>query len=283
MPYPKNLYRAHNHGYSVPRFVDECAGEYCDSFGSDRHLAWEYEAGSEIVTAYDRTEVFTVEDVFRDLSQHLNLTQINRQREIDNKEPFLSPFVSLSGNFRWTAQRACKIGKTASGNQLPGLAIFETSMVKDGGSHIWRVRDMLEFLDNSRATISVVIPPRLRQWATNADEYICWDLVPREALLAFVPLPELTQEIDGDEAFLRKDFVDSTYLSDFMGRPLERLSLEEYAGRVSIFMFTIASNRFPWTEVSRLDTNMLRSCLLNPRNWGYDVAAVSDDLEKQIM
>lgn len=110
-----------------------------------------------------------MDDVFRELSQHLELTQINQERKINGEEPFLSSFVSLSGHFRWTAQRACKIGKTASEDQLPGLAIFDTSAIEAGGVRIWRVGDMLDFFDTFKAESSVFISPNLRCWAANAD------------------------------------------------------------------------------------------------------------------
>jgi hypothetical protein len=109
-------------------------------------------------------------------------------------------------------QRTCRIGREASERfQIPGLAIFETSVVQSGGVHVWRVQDMLDFFENSTARQSVNILLHLRHWATNADEYVCWAFVPREALVSFTPLHQLTQEFEsGDGVFLRTEFARST-------------------------------------------------------------------------
>jgi hypothetical protein len=81
-PYPKYLYRVHIHGHPIPRFVDEYTGEHCDNFGSDFHRWAEYDAEMEIyIPMCEPTEDLTLDDVFEDLSQHLNKTQINLQRE----------------------------------------------------------------------------------------------------------------------------------------------------------------------------------------------------------
>lgn len=281
-PYPENLYRAHNHGYIVPRFVGECFEKYCDSYGSDSRLWSEYNERTETdIPICNPIVDLTVDDVFRELSQHLELTQINQERKINGKGPFLSSFVSLSGDFRWTTQRTCKIGKTASEDQLPGLAIFDTSEIEANEVHIWRVGDMLDFFDEFKAKSPVKFSPDVRRWANNADEYVCWEFVPRPALVAFVPVPELTQVSEGGEAFLRRDFVNSTYLSDFEGRPLETLSFEEYESRASSFMHGIIAN-VPREKVGRLDTSMLASYVLDRRIWGYHVAAFSPGFEESL-
>lgn len=279
-PYPKNLYRAHNHGYLVPRFEDEFMGKYCDSYSSDHHLWLEYDAGRKIEIPFNNPiEELTVDDAFKKLSQHLYLTQIKKERKDNGEEPYLSSFVSLSGHFRWTAQRACKIDKTASDDEIPGLALFETSAIKAYGVHIWRVEDMVDFLDKFKAESSDIISPVLRRWAENADEYVCWEFVPRSALVAFVPVWELTQVYEGgDEVFLTKDFVNSTYLCDLWRRPQKGLSLEEYLRRASRFMHIIMAH-VSRMEVGRLDMSMLANRLSNPCDWGYDVPALSVDLE----
>jgi hypothetical protein len=152
----------------------------------------------------DPTEHHTLEDIFSDLSQHLNKTQINLQRQDSGEGRCLSWFVSLSGDFAWTTQKTCKDGKVARANQIPSLALFDTSVIKSSGVHIWRVEDMLAFFDNSRVKSSVTISSNLRCWATNANEYVCWSLVPQDALVAFIRLPKLTQQHDASgKAFLR--------------------------------------------------------------------------------
>lgn len=47
--------------------------------------------------------------------------------------------------------------------------------------------------------------PMQRTWAKNADEYLCWDLVPKEALVKFVPYENLTQQ--GDKHVINIEFA----------------------------------------------------------------------------
>lgn len=96
----------------------------------------------------DLVDTFTVEDLFRQLNLHLGKTCINSQSKRDGKQPFLSPLVSLSGDFRWTKQRICSVGRRTSKDQIPGLAIFETSMINPTGVRVYRVEDMLAFFDS---------------------------------------------------------------------------------------------------------------------------------------
>ena len=284
-PYPKYLYRAHIHGNVAPRFVDEDTGDFCDNFGSDLHRWTEWDAEAEIsVPICSLTEDLTTEGIFEELSNHLNKTRINVERQNSGEELFLSRFVSLSGDFRWTAQRICRDGRTASDDEIPGLALFETSVIASSGGYIWRVADMLAFIDNLKSKDSDNISSILRRWARNADEYVCWDLVPRHALIAFVPLHDLTQQFDSREvAFLRSEFVNSTYLTDFRKCPLKRLCLEEYAERAAIFVRKIASNFSPWTNVEQLDINTFANWVLNPFEWGYNLAGLAEDLEERII
>ncbi|UKZ83887.1 hypothetical protein TrVFT333_011702 [Trichoderma virens FT-333] len=202
--YPKYLFRAHNHGHPFPRFLDDGTGQYSDSFGSDLHLWVEYDAQSPIcVPIGDLTEFYTVEDFFSELRFHLEKTQINGQEERAGEKPTLSSIVSLSGDFQWTAQRICSVGRRATKDQRPGLAVFETSLIDPSMVRVWRVMDMLLFLDTTMLLKrSVNIPLNLRRWAGNADEYVCWSFVPREALITFIPLPKLTEAPNyGGKAF----------------------------------------------------------------------------------
>ena len=282
-PYPTYLYRAHVHGHPFPRFEDDCSGQYADTFGSDHHLWVEFDARSEIpMPTSEATEHWTVHDVLEELREHLNKTQNNLQRQMSGEEPYWSRLVSLSGDFRWTTQRICKTGRLATeGLQIPGLAIFETSVVKRE-VHIWRVQDMFDFLD-SRTKGTVIFSRDLRRWVANADEYVCWALVPKEALISFIPLPNLTQQFgSGDEIFLRKDFVFSTYLSDFHRQPLEKLSFAEYIRRLSGFMSEVIGNISSWTKIEELDVGALGYPFLNPSQWGYDVAAFGQDLDDKV-
>ncbi|KAL2019482.1 hypothetical protein VTK56DRAFT_9598 [Thermocarpiscus australiensis] len=157
-------------------------------------------------------------------------------------------------------------------------------MIKSKGVHVWRVSDMLDSFDQSEAARSVQFPPRLRRWAANAHEYVCWDGVPREALVAFAPWYCLFQNYDrDDDVFLTEDFKNSTSLSDFRRRPLESLSLKEYAGRASSFVRRIVLNEFRGPEVRPLALSIARNWLLEPSEWGYHVPGSVEKLEDDIM
>lgn len=286
-PYPKYLYRAHVHGHPYPRMFDDCNEPYSDNFGSDLHLWCEYDSETPISVPIDDPMDLTVEDFFCDLNLHLDKTRINLKAKDDGEQPFLSSLVSLSGDFRWTAQRICRVGKDASKDQIPGLAIFKTALIDPSGVRVYRVKDMLSFLDRRLGKSSVHISEQLRGWAFNAKEYVCWSLVPREALVAFTPLPDLTERVNGgEEAFLTNGFVGSNYLGDFRQQPLVHRSLREYADRASEFVRNIINDVSSFEEAEQLCIHVGRE-LLNPDIWGYEVAtfidleeAISSSLEK---
>lgn len=280
--YPKYLYRAHVHGHPHPRMLDDCKKFYSDNFGSDLHLWCEYDAESPIWVPIGDPMDLTVEDFFCDLNLHLGKTSITLQPKDNSEQPFRSSLVSLSGDFCWTTQRICQVGRKTSEDQIPGLAIFKTSMINPTGVRIYRVNDMLEFFDRRFVESSVHISPTLRRWARNADEYVCWSLVPREALVAFTPLPDLIESFNGGEgAFLTKGFVDSNYLRDFRDRPLVHVSLREYADRASRFVRSIITDVSSLEEAKQLCMHMEEE-LSNPSTWGYEVAYSAQDLDAAI-
>ncbi|UKZ86277.1 uncharacterized protein TrAFT101_002114 [Trichoderma asperellum] len=282
-PYPEYLYRAHVHGHPFPRLLDVFMGEYADSFGSDFHLWAEYDAQSQIVfPIHDPMESWTVDDVFSELNLHLGKTSVNLQPKCDGEEPFLSSLVSLSSDFRWTAQRICRVGRMTSKDQIPGLAICKTSMIDPSVVRIWRVADMLLFRDTILLNSSVHISPRLRRWATNAQEFVCWLFVPQEALITFTPLPNLIEASNGGErAFLTKQFVGSNYLGDFMRCPNVHLSLREYADRASEFVRNIITDVYSFEEAKQWVMYM-KVVLSNPYEWGYEVPGFIGDVEEAI-
>jgi hypothetical protein len=281
-PYPEYVYRAHVHGHPHPRMFDDCNGFYSDNFGSDLHLWCEYDAESPIWVPIGDPMDFTVEDFFYELNLHLGKTIISSHAKDDDEQPFRSSLVSLSGDFRWTAQRICQVGRRTSKDQIPGLAIFKTSMINPTGVRIYRVEDMLEFFDRRLGKSSIQISLQLRDWASNANEYICWSLVPHDALVAFTPLPDLIERFNGgEEAFLTKGFVNSNYLRDFGQCPRVHVSLREYADRVSRFVQSII------TDVSSLEAAKqlcmhIGEVLSDPYTWGYEVATFAEDLDEAI-
>jgi hypothetical protein len=147
------------------------------------------------------------------------------------------------------------------------------------GVPIWWVKDMLAFLDNSRLKDTLTISSQLRRWAMNADEYVCWELVPREALVAFVSVSDLTQQFGNNgNAFLRKEFVRADNLANMRLRGYERISFEEYTKRASRFLLRVFTNIW-WEDRKRLDVNMMANWVLNPCEWGYELIGFSEDLE----
>lgn len=277
-PYPEYLYRAHVHGHPFPRWQDVFEGEYSDTFGSDLHLWLESDSEVQMVMPIDDlVDTFTVEDLFWQLNLHLGKTCINSRSEPE----FLSPLVSLSGDFRWTTQRICSRGRETSKDQVPGLAIFKTSMINPTGVRVYRVEDMLAFFDSRLPGSSVDISSQRREWADNAKEYVCWSLVPREALIAFSPLPDLIEGFHGgEEAFLMKGFVESNHLGDIRKLSLH-ISLREYADRASGFVRSIITDIPSWEEAMQLCMH-IKEVLLYPWTWGYRVAESKQVLEEAI-
>lgn len=286
-PYPKYLYRAHVHGHPYPRLLDDFSGEYTNSFGSDFHLWSEYDARSQIfVPMSDPIEIWSVDGIFSELELHLKKTNVNNQPEHDGEGLFLSNLVSLSGDFRWAAHRICEVGRKIDQDQdqdqIPGLAIFESSKIDPSVVRVWRVADMITFLDTKLVNSSVKISPELRSWVANAEEFVCWLFVPREALIAFTPLPQLAEAFNGEEeGFLTKNFVNSKHLGEFSRRPLVHLSLGEYADRASNFVRNIITNAYFFEEAKQLAMRM-EGLLLNPYEWGYDVPGFTEDVEEAI-
>lgn len=90
----------------------------------------------------------------------------------------------------------CLKGKTATEGQEAGLAIFDTSKIKASGVPLWRVLDLLAFFDSHRKFDSSRIDHWARKWAMNSDEYLYWDLVPKSALVKFLPYERLVYRSD---------------------------------------------------------------------------------------
>ncbi|KAK8002365.1 Uracil phosphoribosyltransferase [Apiospora arundinis] len=262
-PYPKYLYRAHVHGHICPRLIGDSEKTYVDTFGSDLHLQYENEAKRPL-DHFMIDEGITVASVLAELGRHLGKTQTGLQQ---------SKFVSLSANFSWTAQRTCSVGQKAMHGKLPGLAIFETGQIISEPACLFRVEDMLKFLDQSSYSNSVSVDKKLRTWAANCDEYVCWNLVPRKATVAFVPLTKLRQDIGSTGyRFLRLDFVSSTYLGDFRKCPREVITLERYAARVSELVRNILETVPAYVRIEQLVDEEFASLFHCPNEFGYAMA-----------
>jgi len=192
--------------------------------------------------------------------------------------------VSLSGDLLWTTHTACQRGQTASEDQVAGLAIFQTSKIWESGVHIWRVRDLLKFFDSNPKLRSSQIDSFARTWAENADEYLCWDLVPKEALINFVPFDELSQQDDETTGILlRPVFLTSKTLGNFRqaASPLEILAMEQYRIRISSFMMIIMDHIALEADDEAFVNTMVKS-FQNPSQWGYIVTSGEEDLRMML-
>jgi hypothetical protein len=128
--YPKYLYRAHVHGHRSPDYWtiarENIVIASAPTFIFGPNMTQNRKYSSPYATPM---EFNTVDDFFSELNLHLDKTHVSFQRKRGGEEPFLSFFVSLSGDFRWTAQRICRVGRMASKDQIPGLALFKTSTI----------------------------------------------------------------------------------------------------------------------------------------------------------
>ncbi len=207
-PLPPFIYRVHTHGDPFRRFEDEDTGEISSSFASDMHAWVETDAQMEMFGSIScpEDECTTISELVEVVANHLRKTQINIRRQARNEDFYLSPAVSLSGSFLWTMHTTCLKGQRASENQEAGLAIFDTSRIKARGVPLWRVKDLLTFFDSNAKFRGSDIGCYARKWASNAEEHLCWDLIPKEALVTFVPFERLAlQSKYPKDIFLRPE------------------------------------------------------------------------------
>jgi hypothetical protein len=272
-PYPKFLLRAQMHGELFPRFIDDFTQDYCDTFGSDLHLFEEWHSDSEIrVSIYDVQEMLeTIQNLSEEVSKHLRKTQINKGRKPTDTSYFFSPFVSLSANFRWALHRAFQKHRNATDSQQSGLAIFDTSKLLEINVQLWRVSDLLDFLDSKPRFKGTTISPLSRSWAGNADEYLCSSFIPKEALVTFVPCSQIMDPQGGSqEIFLQPSFRESTNLAVFKSSGQKPLSTDEYLLRVSRFLEDLLDHVSPSTNGDSF-VEYLVDRLADYSQWGYDL------------
>jgi hypothetical protein len=259
-------------------------GDFCDSFGSDMHIISEDEGQSEIFIAMSTPSdsVGIIEGLVEEVAYHLKKTQINANRLRRGEAPYFSQMVSLSGDLLWTTHTACQKGRIAGEDQVAGLAFFQTSKIRKSGGQVWRVKDLLEFFDSNPKFQSSKIDSFARTWAANADEYLCWDLVPKEALINFVPFTNLVQQDDEPEdVLLRSVFLSSKDLGVFRRLPLETLAVDQYQNRISNFMMEIMDHIALEVDAESFVNAMVES-FRNPSRWGYILTPGGEDLETML-
>ncbi|KAM3449289.1 hypothetical protein MY3296_007065 [Beauveria thailandica] len=272
-PYPKFLYRAHVHGHPFPRFIDANTYKYADAFSSEFHAFTEEDCQCEIDTFISPFD--SILDLFKELRCHLQKTQLRL-----NGSEYLSRMVSLSGDFYWTTHRLCEVDRKANEDQIPGLAIFDVERIQEIGQ-IWRVSDMLEFFDMLKklkvamGQNPIEVPKLVRPWSQNADEYVCWEYIPQEALISFIKLSDLTSS-----GLLNSNFTNSINIGDLKRRAPEPISLNEYKARVSAFLRAAMAIPLCLEQVDAESiANQLTPYFLNPCIWSYEVPGFAEDME----
>lgn len=124
------------HGELFPRFIDYTTNEYCDTFASDEHLWAESDSENEICVFMSVMEERfpTIADFTREVANHLIKTHVNKVRKADDS--YFSPFLSLSGDLRWTLHKSFQKHRMSRNKQeqKSGLAIFDTTKLFQAGA-----------------------------------------------------------------------------------------------------------------------------------------------------
>jgi len=264
------------HGELFPRFIDDMTEEYCDTFASDEHLRDEWESQSESWPSLPAMENrFGIEDFAKEVANHLVKTQVNKGRKSDGSDYHFSPFLSFSGDLRWTLHNSFRkhLMSRNKQEQISGLAIFDTTKLFEAGAQLFRVSDLLLFLDSNKRFGGSAIDERARYWAANADEYLCWDVAPKAALVAFIPCDEMTDTPEApDKSFLRLEFRTFRNLASFRNEARKSLSIDDYIRRVLLFSLVILGCASPNIDEDRLIDHLIEN-LDDPLPWGYALDA----------
>jgi hypothetical protein len=261
------------HGELFPWFIDNFTEDYCDTFGADLHLYEEWHSHTEfrVPTCDPQQLLGTIRNLSGELSNHLQKTQINKGRKHTDKMYFFSPFSSLSGDFRWALHKAFQKHRNATESQQSGLAIFDTLKLLKMNVQLWRVSDLLDFLDSKPRFNGTVIGNLSRSWASNAEEYLCSSFIPKEALVTFVPCSQITDTRERlQKIFLQPSFRESTSLAVFKSSRQNPLSTDEYLLRVSHFLEDLLDHVLPPTDGDSL-VEYLVDQLADYSQWGYDM------------
>ncbi|KAJ5875975.1 uncharacterized protein N7529_001559 [Penicillium soppii] len=250
------------------------------------HLWHEWESESEITLCMsEMEEIFdTVAELADQVALHLTKTQVNKGKTFNHEKYHVSHFLSLSGNMRWTLHKSFQKYKDQKYKdqkykdqkykdhkceQESGLAIFDTTMLSISEAQVWRVSDLLLFLDKKLGSKDSAIGYWARRWAATADEYLCWEFAPKSALVKFVTCQAMNSWKEGREhKFLRPAFGESQTLAIFNGKTPIPLGIDEYIRRLSFFLFEIMDRLSPNT----IGANLINHLIANfddPYSWGY--------------
>ena len=148
--------------------------DYCDTFTSDEHhwAEWEGESEISIFLSVMEERFPTIADFTEEVANHLFKMQVNKGRRAHDR--YHSPFLSLSGDLRWTLHKPFQKHRMSRNRQEQesGLVIFDTTKLFKAGAQILRVSDLLLFLDSNKRFEGSAINETARYWASNSDEYL---------------------------------------------------------------------------------------------------------------
>jgi hypothetical protein len=257
---------------------------YCDSFGSDDHIFQEWESESELSEPIMAMEerLSTVAELVDEVGNHLLKTQINRGKTTRHESYYFSPFVSLSGDMKWTLHTSFRKYRNQKNEQESGLAIFDTKILLERGTQILRVSDLLSFLDKEPRFGSSAINELARYWARNADEYLCWGMIPKAALVKFVSCQTMTDGIAPENMFLRSEFRKAKTLANFKNETRIPLAIDAYTQRISLFLCDIMDEVSPNTNGDHLIEYLVAN-LADPFPWGYRVDGDTSLLRRKLL
>lgn len=101
----------------------------------------------------------------------------------------------------------------------------------------------------------------------NWDEYLCWDLVPKSALVKFL----VFRSDNPNDYFLRTDFGGAASLGDFRKRfssSPKLLTVDQYRSCVRSIVMEFTYPVYPVKDVDSF-VKAIVECFLDPTLWGY--------------
>lgn len=96
------------------------------------------------------------------------------------------------------------------------MAIFETVIFMECGAQVFRVSDLLLFLDEEPRFSGFAIIALARGWARNANDCTCRDMIPNQALVNIISCDTMTGGLAPKRMFLRPEFREGQSLGLFM-------------------------------------------------------------------
>ncbi|KAJ6020209.1 hypothetical protein N7499_003509 [Penicillium canescens] len=244
----------------------------------------EWQGESEIIAPIMGMEesLSTMAGLAEEVGRHLLKTQINRGKTTMDGSYYLSRFASLSGDMRWTLHTSFRKHSRQSAGQESGMAIFDTAILMECGAQVFRVSDLLLFLGKQPRYGGSAITELAKVWATNADEYICWDVIPKQALVNFISCDTMTDGLAPERMFLRSEFRETQSLALFKQKDRVLLSPDDYVCRISLFLCDIMREISPTTKGVHLIEHLFAT-LHDPYPWGYHVAGDKNYMERKLL